>query len=89
MSDLHPQLALKQQAPYRHAAIVTPHNTNDLPHPVSALLVGTPGILKVDTVGGETLTIPAAVLTTEATLKLSVTRVYDTGTAASNIIAVW
>ena len=57
MSDLHPQSALKLQAPWRHAANVVLHDTNDLTHPVSALMVGTAGDLKVITAGGETITI--------------------------------
>jgi len=89
MSDLHPQLALKLQAPWRHSANITLHDTNDLTHPVSALMVGTPGDLKVDMAGGETLIIPSAVVTAFPLLKISVTRIYTTGTGASNVFAVW
>ena len=91
MSDLHPQLALKLGAPYLHAKVVTPHDVTDLTHPVSALAIGTAGStgIKVITKGGETITIASAVLTANPLLPLQVTRVYSTGTDATNIVALW
>ena len=91
MSDLHPQLALKLSAPYRNAKAVTPSNTVDLTHPVSALAIGTPGTtgIKVDMLGGGTVTIDGAVLGAIPLLPIQVTRVYLTGTDASDIVALW
>ena len=91
MSDLHPQLALKLQAPYRHAANIVLHDTNDLTHPVSAIAVGTPGTtgLKVITAGGETITIAGVVLTANPLLPIQITRAFTTGSDASNVVALW
>jgi len=89
MSSLHPQSALKELIPYRHIASVTPHDTNDLLFPTRALMVGTAGDIAVITVGGETITIPSAVVTANPLLPIAVTRVLNTGTGASNILAAW
>lgn len=72
--------------PAEHAASVTPNDSADLATPARALIIGTGGALKVDMVGGETVTmaaVPAGVLA------ISVKRVHATGTDASNITALW
>ena len=91
MSDLHPDLALKLQAPYRHIKAVTPSDSVDLTHPVSAIAISGAGAtgIKVDTYGGETVTIASAVLTANPLLPIQVTRVYSTGTDATGIVALW
>lgn len=69
---------------YAHdAALVTPHDTNDLTN-FGKLWVGTGGDIKVDTYGGSTATyinVPNGTY-----LTCYVKRVYSTGTTASNII---
>lgn len=72
---------------YGRAAAVTPHDTNDLAVPCDALFVGGTGALKVDTAGGDTVTLSA--VPAGAYIPLRCTRVYDTGTAATGIIAMY
>lgn len=77
---------LEAVTPAQHAASVSPSDSTDLSVSTRALIIGTAGALKVDTVGGETVTIasvPAGILPIE------VTRVYSTGTTASDITALW
>ena len=72
---------------YKSAAAVTPSNTVDLTNTASALWVGGAGNVKVDMTGatGVTFTaVPAGTL-----LRIQVTRVYSTGTNATNIVAMW
>lgn len=71
---------------FQNAAAVTPSDTANLTPVAWALLIGTGGTLKVDTLGGQTgvaLTAPAGLF------PLMVTRVYATGTAATGIVALW
>ena len=75
-----------QVDPATHAAVVTPSDSVDLTNPSRAVLVGVGGTLTVDTVGGDTnvtMTVPAGVL------PLMVTRIYSTGTAATNLVVLW
>lgn len=73
------------EQPAKHAAAITPHDTNDLTNFPRALVIGTGGTLKVDTVGGETVTLSVV----SSILPLMVTRVYATGTTATDIIGLW
>lgn len=75
------------ESPAEHAATVTPHDTNTLTNTPRALYVGTTGNLKVDTLGGETVTLNN--LPDGSLVPLRVTRVYSTGTTASDIVALW
>lgn len=72
---------------FGHAAAVTPHNTNDLTSPCDSLWVGTGGNVKVDTAGGETVTVTS--VPNGTCLAIRCTRVYLTGTTASNIVQLW
>lgn len=62
---------------------VTPHDTNDLDTP-AVIFVGTGGTIKIDTPesSGVTMTVPDGY-----EIKGLITRVYSTGTTATNIIA--
>lgn len=71
-----------------NAVAVTPSDSTDLTNSdkVVALLVGTAGALKVTTADGDDVTfgnVPAGVL------PLRVKRVWSTGTAATNIAALY
>jgi hypothetical protein len=74
-----------KEGTYKGAVAITPNNSTDLTDPVSALYVGTAGTLKVDTISGETVTFGAVAA---GLLPLAVTRVYDTGTSAANIVGL-
>lgn len=75
------------------AAAVTPSNTVDIPSVAGSvnygnvLFVGTGGNLRVLTIGGDDVTFNN--IQDGSFLPLQVTRVYATGTTASQIIALW
>jgi hypothetical protein len=68
------------------AASVTVSDTARI-DPTRGLYVGGAGNIKVDMQGGGTVTFFAAA--SSAILPISVTRVYSTGTTATNIIALY
>lgn len=71
---------------YRHAAAVTTHDTNAIPT-TTALYIGGAGGVKVDLSSGATVTfasVPAGTV-----LPIQAVRVYATGTAATNIVALY
>ena len=70
---------------YRGAVEITPHDTNDLTDPVSALYIGGAGTVKVDTPDG-TVTFNGALA--GHIIPVCCTRVYATGTSATNIVGL-
>ncbi|MER2263888.1 spike base protein, RCAP_Rcc01079 family [Methylobacterium oxalidis] len=71
--------------PIANAAEITPSDTNDLDVVPRALLIGTAGDLKIQMLGGQTVTLKV-----QATLyPIRVRRILATGTTASNIVACW
>lgn len=68
------------------AAAVTPGDTGHLEQP-AFLYIGGNGNVKVDTVGGDTVTFTGVVAGT--TLPVIVVRVYSTDTTATNMVACW
>jgi hypothetical protein len=74
-------------APASNAFVVTPADGSNLTHAARALFVGGAGDIRVDTLGGDTVTfasVPAGSI-----LPVRVLKVYSTGTDASNIVAVY
>jgi hypothetical protein len=71
---------------YREAVAITPSNTVDIPQTV-AVYVGGAGNLKVDMRGGNAVTFTAVPVGT--VLEIRVTRVYATGTTATNMLALY
>lgn len=55
--------------------------------PTRALFIGGAGNVKVDTVGGSTVTLNS--ISGGSIIPVSVTRVYSTGTTATNIVAFY
>jgi hypothetical protein len=74
-------------APYQHAVLITPSDTDDLANASTAVLISVDGALKVDTEGGETVTFPTGTFLVKTFLPLRVRRIYSTGTTATGIIA--
>ena len=72
-------------SPCSHLAAVAPSDTVDLAVPCRSLWVGTPGNLKVTTLGGEVVTVPDVV----GIFPVRVTRVWATATVAAGIVAMW
>ena len=82
-----------QKLQQSRAAVVTKSDTVDIPNPGNGqvegcvLYVGTGGILRVLTAGGDDITftnVPNGFLT-----KFQVIRVFNTTTTANNIVALW
>jgi hypothetical protein len=82
-----------QKLQQSRAAVVTKSDTVNIPNPGNGavegcvLYVGTGGILRVLTAGGDDITftnIPNGFLTT-----FQVIRVFNTTTTANNIVALW
>ncbi len=89
-------LYVSEGDPAHHAVVVTPSDTDDLVNASTALWVtlsAAASILKVNMLGGETVTFTfanAAASATPLILPLRVTRVWSTTTAnVTNIIALW
>lgn len=74
-------------APARHAAAITPSNSVDLPSPTRGIWVGVGGSVKVDTAGGDTVTFAGAAA--GGVIPVRATRVYATGTTATNLVALY
>jgi hypothetical protein len=81
------QLDAKDTAPAVSAAVVAPNDGTDLPTaPTRALYIGVAGDVKVDMADGSTVTFAGVA---NGILPISVKRVYLTGTAATNIVALY
>lgn len=74
-------------APASNAFVVTPADGSNLTHAARALFVGGAGDIRVDTLGGDTVTF-ASVLA-GSILPVRVLKVYSTGTTATNLVAVY
>lgn len=74
-------------APASNAFAVTPADGSDLAHAARALFVGGAGDIKVDTLGGDTVTFTGVVA--GSILPVRILKVYSTGTTATNIVAVY
>lgn len=86
MPDLFADRSSGLESPGTAAAEVVPNDATDLPICSRALWVGTPGDLRITTVGGSTVTlkgVPAGIIPIRAC------RVHATGTSAADIVAVW
>ena len=73
---------------FENAAAVTPDNDNDLATPARSLWVGSVGDVKVNMAStGQPVTFTA--VPSGSLLPVAVTRVFATGTSASDIVAIW
>lgn len=78
----------EQSAPASHAFNITPSDSVNLTANTRYVFVGGAGALKVDTVGGETLTITG--ITAGSVLPLRVKKIYATGgTTATNLVGLY
>mgnify|MGYP000367202920 CR=1 FL=1 len=83
-----------QKLQTERAAAVTPSNTADIPYVGGGdinwpcvLFIGGAGNLRVLTAGGDDVTFTGVLA--GSFLPVQVTRVYSTGTTATNIVALW
>lgn len=68
-------------------ALVTPSDSANLSAPCNYIFCGGAGTLKVTTVGGQSVTLTGVVA--GQILPIRATRVWSTGTSATNIAALW
>ena len=73
--------------PASHAEAVSVHDTNELNAVTRALYVGAPGDVKVTMYGGDEVTFVG--VSGGTILPIRVKKVFDTGTSASSMIALW
>lgn len=71
---------------YGRAVAVTPSDAVDLPFVTTGLYVGGTGAVAVQLLSGETVIFPGALAGT--ILPLTIRRVLNTGTAATNLVAL-
>lgn len=76
------------QAPANEAAAITPHDTNTLASVTRGIYVGGDGDLTVDMAATGTSVLFKAVKA-GTILPIRATRVYDTGTDATYLVALW
>lgn len=74
-------------SPPGNGALVSPNDSVDLTNVSRACIVATAGDVKVTTLGGQTLVIPS--VTAGQFLPFRFTRIWSTGTTASNISCWW
>ncbi len=82
--------ALKQEgldSPARHAAAVTPHDTNELTAVTRGVWVGVGGDVAVTTVGGESVTIVGVQAGTMLPIRVKIIK--NTATTATDMLAWW
>lgn len=75
------------ESPAEYAASVTPNDSTDLAQSTRGIYVGATGDLKVDTVGGSTITFVG--LAAGIIHPIRAKRVYSTGTTATSIVGVY
>jgi hypothetical protein len=73
--------------PASDAEAITPHDSNELTFETRAIYVGSGGDLRVEMADGGTVTFPGVLAGT--VYPISVKQVYDTGTTASDLVALW
>lgn len=73
--------------PLSHGGLVTPSDSVNLTNPSRACIIATAGDVKVTTLGGETFVIPS--VTAGQFLPMRFSRIWSTGTTASNISCWW
>jgi hypothetical protein len=87
MADNFETLASGLHSPAKAAFSVTPNDSTDLAISSRGVYVGASGDLKVDMVGGGTVTFVG--LAAGVVHPLRVKRIYSTGTTATGIIGVY
>ena len=86
MADTFKDFTGSLESPATDLAEVTPNDTSDLTSVSRALNVSGDGTVRVTTLDGTTATVYIAA---GITFPLRVTRVWQTGTTASGIVAMW
>lgn len=86
MADMFDKFTSSLESPATHLTEVTPSDGSDLPQASRALNVTTDGTIRLTTVGGTTATVYVAA---GIAFPVRVTRVWQTGTSATGIVALY
>lgn len=78
---------VRPDGPYTRAAVISPHDTNELSNVTRAILVGGAGNMAVVTQGGDSVTLTG--LLAGHVYRVAVKQVKSTGTTATNLVALW
>ena len=89
MSDIGALGGAKEIIPGRRGALITPSDSDVFTNTTRAVIVGTAGDLKVRFIGGDVIIIPSSIVNAMVELPIAVDMIYSTGTAASEILALW
>lgn len=90
MADPHAYTDTGLESPAKHVVLIDISSTDHaLDPPCRGLSFATAGALKIDTVGGETVTIPNGALAAGIIHGIRASKVYKTGTAAASIVAYY
>jgi hypothetical protein len=81
-----PSHAKSPSGPYQNLAAITPDNSNDLATISSEIMVAGGGTVKVDTLGGQTVTFTAVA---GYRYPIRAKRIYATGTSATGIVVLY
>lgn len=76
-------------SPAQHGIVAAQSDSVDLATTSRGISFGGAGALKVDILGGETVTLPSGALAAGYIHPLRVTRVWSTGTTATDIYVWW
>lgn len=87
-------MAKPVNATCKDIALVAPADDGDLAnkhneYPVAIVVTGGTGAIKVDTIDGSTITLPASMFSLGDRFPLGVKRVYDTDTTATGIYVLY
>ena len=85
MTDAFAQYQIGLESPATRISNVTPNDSNDLAEASRAINVATSGSVRITTVGGTTATIYVAA---GSTFPVRAVRIWDTGTTATDIVAL-
>lgn len=87
MTDIYKAEAVKRADPAHNGAEITPSDSEDLSYTTRAIYVGTIGDLSVVMAGGQTVTLANVLGGT--ILPIAVTKVLNSGTDATDLVAFW
>ena len=86
-TDLFTQFTSGLQGPAEAGAAISPNDTQDLPYLTRAIYVGGDGDIRLTLQDGSEITFSAAVAGTVLPLRAS--RIWQSGTSATNLVALW
>jgi len=88
-SELETAQKTLQAMVFSNSITITPNDSTDLTHATTAIYVGGAGDLKVNLAGGSGNPVTFKAVPVGTTLMINATRVFATGTAATNLVGLY